>query len=46
MILYAYNVFQTEVVFVGIILIGISAILLDDILKWTEKKIVFWKGKA
>ncbi|MBI9009016.1 MAG: ABC transporter permease [Tenericutes bacterium] len=46
MILYAYNVFQTEVVFVGIILIGISAVLLDDLLKFTEKKLVFWKGQA
>jgi taurine transport system permease protein len=45
MILYAYNVFQTEVVFVGIIIIGVSAVLLDDLLKWTEKRIVFWKGQ-
>ncbi len=46
MILYAYNLFRTETVFVGIIVIGVSAVLLDDILKYLEKKIVFWKGHA
>ncbi len=46
MILYAYNLFRTETVFVGIIVIGVSAVLLDDLLKWTEKKLVFWKGQA
>lgn len=46
MILYAYNVFQTDVVFVGIIIIGISAVLINDLLKFAERKLVFWKGQA
>ena len=43
---YAYDYYQTEVVFVGIIIIGISAMLLDDLLKWSEKKVIFWKGES
>jgi taurine transport system permease protein len=46
MILFAYNVYQTEVVFVGIIIIGISALLLDGLIKWSENKLVFWRGEA
>jgi taurine transport system permease protein len=46
MILFAYNVYQTKVVFVGIIIIGISALLLDGLIKWSEEKIVFWKGES
>jgi taurine transport system permease protein len=46
MILFAYNFYQTDVVFVGIIIIGISAITLDSILKWSENKLVFWRGES
>lgn len=46
MILFAYNVYQTKVVFVGIIIIGISALLLDGLIKWSEEKIIFWKGES
>lgn len=46
MILFAYNFYQTDVVFVGIIIIGISAIILDSILKWSENKLVFWRGES
>lgn len=46
MILFAYNVYQTKVVFVGIIIIGISALLLDGFIKWSENKLVFWRGEA
>ncbi len=46
MILFAYNVYQTEVVFVGIIIIGIAALLLDSFIKWSENKLVYWRGEA
>lgn len=46
MIFRAYDVGQTDVVFVGIIIIGLSALLLDGLLKFTENKVIFWKGQA
>lgn len=45
MILFAYNFYQTDVVFVGIILIGISALMLDGFIKYSENKLVFWRGE-
>ncbi len=46
MILDASNYLKSDVIFVGIIVIGISAILLDKLLQYAENRIVFWKGKA
>lgn len=46
MILDASNYLKSDVIFVGIIVIGISAILIDKCLQWLENKVVFWKGKA
>ena len=46
MILDASNYLKSDVIFVGIIIIGISAILFDKCLQWIENKVVFWKGQA
>jgi len=46
MIFRAYDVGATDVVFLGIIIIGLSALLLDGLLKFIENKVVFWKGQA
>jgi taurine transport system permease protein len=46
MILDASNYLKSDVMFVGIIVIGISAIMLDKLLQYVENKIIFWKGKA
>lgn len=46
MILDASNYLKSDVIFVGIIVIGISAILLDRLLRFIDDKIVFWKGKS
>ncbi|MCT1795889.1 ABC transporter permease [Helcococcus kunzii] len=45
MVLDAYKYLKTEVVFVGIIIMGLTGILLDYILTKIEKKVVFWNGK-
>ncbi|WP_329113777.1 ABC transporter permease [Streptomyces sp. NBC_01465] len=39
-----YN--QTAVVIVGIIAIGLSGIVLDALLKWAERALVPWRGRA
>ncbi|MEV0095391.1 ABC transporter permease [Streptomyces sp. NPDC050738] len=39
-----YN--QTAVVIVGIIAIGLSGIVLDALLKWAERVLVPWRGRA
>lgn len=45
MVLDASKYMRSDVIFVGIIIMGITGILLDKILLYLEKKIVFWKGK-
>lgn len=45
MVLDASKYLRSDVIFVGIIIMGITGILLDRILLFLEKKIVFWKGK-
>ena len=45
MVLDASKYLRSDVIFVGIIIMGITGILLDKILLYLEKKIVFWKGK-
>ncbi|WP_443770941.1 ABC transporter permease [Anaerostipes sp.] len=45
MVLDASNYLRSDIMFFGIILMGITGILLDQILRWIEKKIVHWKGK-
>jgi taurine transport system permease protein len=44
MVLDASKYLQSEVIFVGIFVMGLTGILLDAILKFLEKKIVFWQG--
>lgn len=45
-ILDGSNKLNSEMVFVGIIIIGIAAILIDKMLQFIENKIVFWKGQV
>ncbi|MDF2654933.1 MAG: taurine transporter permease [Bacillota bacterium] len=45
MVLDASKYLRSDVIFVGIIIMGITGILLDKILLCLETKIVFWKGK-
>jgi len=46
MILDASNYLKSDVIFVGIIIIGVSAIIIDRLLLLLENKVVFWKGMA
>lgn len=45
MVMDAYKYIKTDVVFVGIIIMGISGILIDVLLSYIEEKYIFWKGK-
>ena len=45
MVLDASNWLRNDVVFAGIIVMGITGIVIDRILKFTEVKLVPWKGK-
>lgn len=45
MVIDASKYLKSDVMFVGIILMGITGILIDFCLKKLEKRIVFWKGK-
>ena len=45
MVLDASKYMRSDVIFVGIIIMGITGIIIDKMLLYTEKKIVFWKGK-
>lgn len=47
LIFYAYEVKHDYAsVFVGIIILGVSALLLDSLLRKLENRLVFWKGLA
>lgn len=45
MVLDAGNWFRNDVIFVGIIIMGITGLLIDFLLKLVEKKLVPWSGK-
>lgn len=45
MVLDASNWLRNDVVFAGIIVMGITGILIDRVLKFAEVKLVPWKGK-
>ena len=45
MVLDAGNWFRNDIIFVGIIVMGITGLLIDFILKFVEKKVVPWSGK-
>jgi taurine transport system permease protein len=46
MVLSAAEFLVTEVVILGIVLIGVVAYLFDLFLRWMEQLLVPWKGKA
>jgi taurine transport system permease protein len=45
MVLDASKYLQSEVIFVGIIIMGLTGVLLDWLLSLLENKIVFWRGR-
>ena len=45
MVLDASKYLRSDVIFIGIIIMGITGIILDKILLLLERKIVFWRGK-
>ncbi len=46
MVLNASNFLRTDIVVMGIVVIGVVAYLFDLLMRWIEKKVVPWKGKA
>lgn len=45
MVLDASNFLKSDVIFVGIIIMGITGVVIDAGLRYLEKKIIFWKGQ-
>lgn len=45
LVLDASNYLRSDIMFFGIILMGITGILLDQIIRFLESKIIHWKGK-
>ena len=45
MVLDASKYLRSDIIFVGIIIMGITGILLDQIIRLIERKVVPWKGK-
>lgn len=45
MVLDASKYLRSDVIFIGIIIMGITGIILDKLLLLLERKIVFWNGK-
>ncbi|MGI6508547.1 MAG: ABC transporter permease [Saccharofermentanales bacterium] len=45
MVLDAYKYLKTDVVFVGIVVMGLTGMALDAILRGIEKRFIFWGGK-
>ena len=46
MVLDASKFLRSDVIFMGIIVMGITGIALDRIIRWAEAKVVPWKGKG
>ncbi|MFO1317703.1 MAG: ABC transporter permease subunit [Burkholderiales bacterium] len=46
MVLNASNFLRTDIVIMGIVVIGIVAYLFDLLMRWVERVVVPWKGKA
>jgi taurine transport system permease protein len=46
MVLNASNFLRTDIVIMGIIVIGVFAYVFDLMMRWFEKKLVPWKGKV
>ena len=45
MVIDASRYLKSDVMFVGIIIMGLFGVLMDSGLKYIENKIVYWKGK-
>ncbi len=45
MVLDASKFLRSDIIFVGIFIMGITGIILDGILRWIEAKVVPWNGK-
>ncbi|MEO8135364.1 MAG: ABC transporter permease subunit [Betaproteobacteria bacterium] len=46
MVLNASNFLRTDVVIMGIVVIGVVAYLFDLLMRWVERRVVPWKGRA
>jgi len=46
MVIDASNYLKSDVIFVGIFIMGISGVLIDYGLRSLERKLIFWKGKV
>ena len=44
LVLDASNYLRSDIVFMGVIIMGITGILLDRIIRLIEKKVIHWKG--
>jgi len=45
MVLNASNFLRTDIVIMGIVVIGVVAYLFDLLMRWVERRLVPWKGK-
>ena len=45
MVLNASNFLRTDIVIMGIVVIGVVAYLFDLLMRWVERKLVPWKGR-
>jgi taurine transport system permease protein len=46
MVLNASNFLRTDIVVMGIIVIGVVAYMFDLLMRWVEGKLVPWKGRV
>jgi taurine transport system permease protein len=46
MVLNASNFLRTDIVVMGIIVIGVVAYMFDLLMRWIEDKLVPWKGRV
>lgn len=46
LVLDASNYLRSDTVFMGVIIMGITGILLDRIIRLIEKKVIHWKGRS
>ena len=46
LVLDASNYLRSDTVFMGVIIMGITGVLLDRVIRFIEKKVVYWKGKG
>jgi len=46
LVLDASNYLRSDIVFMGVIIMGITGILIDRIIRIIERKVIHWKGKS